>query len=79
MRINRLLKDGKPAPEDIEKIRRTPSRFDRSPLSGSHDPITEIVARKVIEIGRTVAECRCKSAFPTAQHTAELRRPRKVR
>jgi hypothetical protein len=55
MPINRLLKGSKLTPEDIERLNRAYSFTLRSlSLVDRNDPLTEIVARKVIEIGATV-------------------------
>ena len=55
MPINRLLGDSKLQPEDIERLNRAYTFTLRSlSLVDRNDPLTEIVARKVIEIGATV-------------------------
>jgi hypothetical protein len=55
MPINRLLKDSNLTPEDIERLNKAYTFTLRSlSLVDRNDPLTEIVARKVIEIGVTV-------------------------
>jgi len=55
MPINRLLGDSKLQPEDIERLNRAYTFTLRSlSLVDRNDPLTEIVARKVIEVGATV-------------------------
>lgn len=55
MPINRLLKDSKLPPEDIERLDKAYTATLRSlNLVDRNDPLTEIVARKVIEIGASV-------------------------
>jgi hypothetical protein len=54
MPINRLLRDGKLAPEEAERL----NRALKLVLSALHlvdrnDPLTDLVARKVIEVGTT--------------------------
>ena len=53
MPINRLFRDGKIKPEDVERLNRAFS-FTLQSLSlvDRNDPVCEIVARKVIEIDR---------------------------
>jgi hypothetical protein len=54
MPINRLLKDSKLTPEEIEKLNKAYAFALRSlSLVDRNDPLTEIVARKIIEIGAT--------------------------
>ena len=54
MPIDRLLGDGKFGPEEVEILRRA---FDRAlrllHLVDRGDPLAELVARKIIEIGAT--------------------------
>lgn len=55
MPINRLLKDSKLTPEEIERLNKAYTFTLRSlSLVDRNDPLTEIVARKVIEIGGSV-------------------------
>ena len=55
MPLNRLLATSKLTPEDIERLNRAYTLTLRSlSLVDRNDPLTEIVARKVIEIGVTV-------------------------
>jgi hypothetical protein len=52
MPINRLLKDSKLTPEDVERLNQAFTFALRSlSLVDRNDPLTEIVARKVIEVG----------------------------
>jgi hypothetical protein len=54
MPIERLLKDSKLKPEEAERLRRAYACALRSLcLVDRNDPLTELVARKVIEIGAT--------------------------
>jgi len=55
MPLNRLLKDSKLPPADVERLNRAYA-FTLGSLSlvDRNDPLTEIVARKVIEIGASV-------------------------
>ena len=55
MPIRRMLKDnGLAGPEDVERLDRAYSYALRSlHLVDRNDPITEIVAKKVIEVGAT--------------------------
>lgn len=53
MPIKRLLQDGKIRPEELERFERAYTFALRSlHLVDRNDPICDIVARKVIEIGR---------------------------
>ena len=54
MPINRLFRDGKIKPEDVERLNRA-FTFTLSALSlvDRNDPICEIVARKIIELDAT--------------------------
>ncbi len=53
MLINRLLKDSKLEPEEVERLKRALSLTLQSlHLVDRDDPVCEIVARKVIEIDR---------------------------
>jgi hypothetical protein len=55
MPISRLLKDSKLTPQEIERLNRAYTFTLRSlNLVDRNDPLTEIVARKVIEVGATV-------------------------
>jgi hypothetical protein len=55
MPINRLLKDSKLTPEDIARLTKAYTYALRSlSLVDRDDPLAEIVARKVIEIGASV-------------------------
>jgi hypothetical protein len=55
MPINRLLKDSKLTPEDIERLNKAYAFTLRSlSLVDRDDPLAEIVARKVIEVGASV-------------------------
>jgi hypothetical protein len=55
MPINRLLKDSKLPPDDIERLRQAYTFTLHSlNLVDRNDPVTEIVARKVIQIGASV-------------------------
>jgi hypothetical protein len=54
MPIDRLFRDGKVKPEDLERLNRAFSFTLRSlSLVDRNDPVCEIVARKVIEIDAT--------------------------
>jgi hypothetical protein len=54
MPIERLLKAGNLEPEEADRLRRAYARALRSlSLVDRNDPLTELVARKVIEIGAT--------------------------
>ena len=54
MPIDRLLRDGKIKPEEVERLNRAFTFTLRSlSLVDRDDPLCEIVARKVIEIGAT--------------------------
>jgi hypothetical protein len=51
MPINRLFRDGKIPPEEVERLNRAYTFTLRSlSLVDRNDPVCEIVARKVIEI-----------------------------
>jgi len=52
MPINRLFRDGKIRPEEVERLNRAFSFTLRSLglVDRDNDPVSEIVARKVIEI-----------------------------
>jgi hypothetical protein len=55
MPINRLLKDSKLTPEEIDILNKAYSFALRSlSLVDRNDPLAEIVARKVIEVGASV-------------------------
>lgn len=57
MPINRLLKDGKLKPEDIGRLNQAYTFALRSlSLVDRNDPLTELVARKIIEVGATVRD-----------------------
>jgi hypothetical protein len=52
MPLTRLLKDGKLKPEEIDKLNRAYTYALRSlSLVDRNDPLCEVVARKIIEIG----------------------------
>jgi hypothetical protein len=56
MPINRLLREGKIEPEEVERLNRAFTFTMKSlHLVDRNDPICEIVARKVIEIGASGA------------------------
>jgi hypothetical protein len=76
MAIRRLLKDnGLAGPEDVERLNRAYSYALRSlHLVDRNDPITEIVAKKVIEVGAKgvrdpseISEIAVKQLGPSAQ------------
>jgi hypothetical protein len=53
MPINRLFRDGKIEPEDVERLNRAFTyALQRLHLVDRNDPVCDIVARKVIEIDR---------------------------
>jgi hypothetical protein len=53
MPINRLFRDGKIEPEDVERLNRAFTyALQRLHLVDRNDPICDIVARKVVEIDR---------------------------
>jgi len=55
MPINRLLKDSKLTPQDIDRLNKAYVLTLRSlSLVDRNDPLAEIVARKVIEIGASL-------------------------
>jgi hypothetical protein len=59
MPINRLLESSKLAPEEIERLNHAFTFALRSlSLVDRNDPLTEIVAKTVIEIGASVADPR---------------------
>lgn len=59
MPINRLLKDGKLEPEEVERLNQAYAFALRSlSLVDRNDPLTELVARKVIEVGATLHDPR---------------------
>ena len=52
MPINRLLKEGKFRPEDVERLNRAFAlALSLLGLVDRNDPICELVARKIIEVG----------------------------
>jgi hypothetical protein len=52
MPINRLLKEGKLKPEEAERLNRAYTYALRSlSLVDRNDPLTEMLARKIVEIG----------------------------
>jgi hypothetical protein len=52
MPINRLLKEGKFRPEEVERLNRAFAlALDLLGLVDRNDPICELVARKIIEVG----------------------------
>ena len=54
MPINRLLKDSKFGPEEIAKLNAAYSYALRElSLVDRNDPLTEMLARKIIEVGAT--------------------------
>ena len=54
MTINRLLLHGKPKPDEVARLNKAYSYALRSlSLVDRNDPFTEMIARKVIEIGAT--------------------------
>jgi hypothetical protein len=54
MPINRLLKDSKLKPEEIERLNRAYTLALRSlDLVDRDDPLTKTIAKKVIEVGAT--------------------------
>jgi hypothetical protein len=51
MPINRMFRDGKIKPEEVERLNRAYSfTLRRLSLIDRNDPVCEIVARKIIEI-----------------------------
>jgi hypothetical protein len=55
MPLTRLLKDSKLTPDDIKRLNKAYTFTLRSlSLVDRNDPLTEIVARKVIEIGANI-------------------------
>jgi len=55
MPINRLLRDSKLTPEEIARLNKAYTFTLRSlSLVDRNDPLAEIIARKVIEIGASV-------------------------
>ena len=57
MPIDRLLQDSKLTPRDIDRLNKAYTFTLRSlSLVDRNDPLTEIVARKVIEIGASVRD-----------------------
>ena len=57
MPINRLLKEGKFRPEEVERLNRAFAlALNLLGLIDRNDPICEIVARKIIEIDRAGTE-----------------------
>jgi hypothetical protein len=53
MPINRLFRDGKIKPEEVERLNRAFTyALHRLHLVDRNDPVCEIVARKVIDIDR---------------------------
>ena len=54
MPINRLLKDSKLKPDEIEILNRAFEEALRAlSLTDRNDPLTELLARKIIELGAT--------------------------
>ena len=54
MPINRLFRDGKISPEELERLNRAFSfTLESLHLVDRNDPICDIVARKVIEIDKS--------------------------
>ena len=54
MPIKRLLKEGKLKPEEVERLNRAYTYALRSlSLIDRNDPLTELIAKKVIEISAT--------------------------
>jgi hypothetical protein len=52
MPLTRLLKDGKLKPEEIDKLNRAYTYALRSlSLVDRNDPLCEVIARKIIEVG----------------------------
>jgi hypothetical protein len=52
MPITRLLKEGKLKPEEVERLNRAYTYALRSlSLVDRNDPLTELIAKKIIEIG----------------------------
>lgn len=57
MPINRLLKDSKLSPEEIERLNRAYELALHSlSLIDRNDPLAELVAKNIIEIGATVRD-----------------------
>jgi hypothetical protein len=57
MPINRLLRDLKLQPEEVERLDRAYTfALNALHLTDRNDPVCEIVARKVIEIGTSGAD-----------------------
>jgi hypothetical protein len=52
MPINRLFREGKIKPEEVERLNRFMFALHRLNLVDRNDPVCDIVARKVIEIDR---------------------------
>jgi hypothetical protein len=57
MPINRLLADSKVGPEEMDRLNKAYTCALRSlSLVDRNDPLTEMVARKIIEIGATESD-----------------------
>jgi hypothetical protein len=57
MPINRLLKDSKLKPDEIKILNRAFEETLRAlSLTDRNDPLTEMLARKIIEIGATESD-----------------------
>ena len=57
MPINRLLRDGELKPEEIDKLNRAYTYALRElSLVDRNDPLTEMLARKIIEVGTTESD-----------------------
>ena len=57
MPINRLLRDGELKPEEMDKLNRAYTYALRElSLVDRNDPLTEMLARKIIEVGTTESD-----------------------
>lgn len=71
MPINRLLKDGKLEPEQVERLNQAYTFALRSlSLVDRNDPLTELVAKKVIEVGASLHDPREIAALVVRKFSA---------
>ena len=76
MPINRLLRDSKLGPEKIERLNRAFAHaLDSMSLVDRNDPLTELIAKQIIEVGADgdrdpteIAEIACKQLGVSPAH-----------
>jgi hypothetical protein len=73
--INRLRRDGKLAPEEAERLNRALKLvLGALHLVDCNDPLTDLIAKKLVEVGATGV----RSVFATAHDDRQTRAPSRL-